>query len=66
MSEAELKLRCLELAMQQAKIEGSHSNRENVVEIATAFYNHISPVPETASSVKGSRKSADKSPEIFK
>lgn len=66
MSDQELKLRCLELAMVQAKLEGAHSDRKVVVEIATLFYNHISPVPETTQHVKGAgKKSADKSAPIF-
>lgn len=68
MSDAELKLRCLELAMQQAKCEAVHSDRKSVVEIATAFYNHINPEPGAANiaqAAKGKGKSVDKSAPIF-
>lgn len=66
MTDAELHLRCLELAMTQAKMEGAHSQRNTVVEIATLFYNHINPLPEVTPVVKGKgQKSADKSAPIF-
>lgn len=66
MTDAELKLRCLELAMGQARAEHLHTDRKNVVEIATLFYNHINPLPEVTPVVKGKgQKSADKSAPIF-
>ena len=63
MSEAELKLECLKLALLQAKIEGCHQNRASLVEIATQFYNHITTnVVKLDTKVK---KPADKSVDIF-
>ena len=51
MEAAEIKLRCLELAILQCKSDGTYGNIEHVAEISTRFYNHITeadePVPET-------------------
>ncbi|WP_104668706.1 hypothetical protein [Ensifer adhaerens] len=71
MTDAEIRLRCLELAMEQAKREGLHSDRNAIADIATQFYNRIvidpatPPEPEKAQGKRG-RTAADKSPEIFK
>lgn len=66
MTDPELKLRCLELGMAQARVEQAAFDRNVVVEIATLFYNHISSLPETTPVVKGKgQKSADKSAPIF-
>lgn len=66
----EIRLRCLELAMEQAKREGVHADRNAIANIATEFYNRIvidpatQPEPEKAKGKRG-RAAADKSPEIF-
>ena len=41
MDSAEIGLKCLELAMTQAKNEGQHQNIERVAEIQTRFHNLI-------------------------
>lgn len=64
----EIRLKCLELAMEQAKREGSHADRNSVAIIEIEFYNRITgltDLPESEKSVKTKSK-ADKSPEIFK
>jgi len=67
MMDVEVHLRCLELAMEQAKREGKHADVDSVLKIETLMYNHvnsrsISPEPP----VKGKGKAAaDKSAPIF-
>ena len=67
MTDAEIRLRCMELAMQQAKLEGSHSDRNAVAEIQTWFYDRIvsEPKPSETATGRKSKKDADKAPEIF-
>lgn len=67
MTPEELRLRCLELAMAQAKAEGKHADREVVAKIATEFYNLVSgQAPKVAEPQPSTRKNkADKAPEIF-
>jgi hypothetical protein len=71
-TEQEIRLKCLELAMQQTRIEGNASNRETVAEITTLFYNLTqgtgtapadSPKPQTGHQAtgKGKKPGADKS-----
>lgn len=64
MEAPEIRLRCLELAVLQAKNEGSYGNIERVAEISTRFYNHITgasePVPETEPVKKPRKTKADK------
>ena len=43
----EIRLRCLELAMEQAKREGVHADRNAIANIATEFYNRIVIDPAT-------------------
>lgn len=70
MSLEEIRLRCLELAMEQAKREGVHSDRNAIADIATQFYNRIvidpaaPATPEKAAAKRG-RAAADKSAPIF-
>lgn len=63
----EVKLKCLELAMTQAKLAGSYGNIKSVEEISTEFYNHIvgqdqaDPEPEAErAKQKPGRKPKDK------
>jgi hypothetical protein len=64
MEAAEIKLRCLELAILQCKSDGTYGNIEHVAEISTRFYNHITeadePVPETEPVKKPRKAKADK------
>lgn len=66
----EIRLRCLELAMEQAKREGVHYDRNAIADIATEFYNRIvidpaaPATPEKAPAKRG-RAAADKSAPIF-
>ena len=79
METPELRLKCLELALVQAKMQGDHADIEKVAQIHGRFYALVmdSPVtavetpPETdtAAAQQDSRKTkpkADKTPEIFK
>ena len=69
MDDLEVRYRCLELAVTQARLEGAPADRNLVAEIQTFFYNHITgvPVQEASSPEPGRRKpKADKAPEIFK
>lgn len=71
MTDAELRLRCMELAMQQAKIESVHTDRNAVADIQTWFYNRIviDPAvpaePEQAKPARKGRAATDKSAPIF-
>ena len=40
MDPVEVRLRCLELAITQAKIDGTYGDLNHVAEISTKFYNH--------------------------
>lgn len=70
MDDAEIRLRCMEMALGQAKIEAQQNNLDRVAEIQTWFYNRITtsqpvsvdPMPTAA---KGN-KVKDKQPEIFR
>lgn len=68
MDALEAKVKCLELAMVQAKNEGNHQNIEQVASIHKKFYALVAETPEEESTPpKETRKSkADKAPEIFK
>lgn len=67
MTDAELRLRCMELAMTQAKIENVHQSREGVAEIQSWFYDRIMGTEKPAAPAKTSKSksAADKTPEIF-
>ena len=77
MDASEIRLRCLELAITQAKIDGTYGDLNHVAEISTRFYNHITeadepvqehPVPTVSPEpVKKPRKTkADKAvPSVF-
>lgn len=70
MSPEEIRLRCLELAMEQAKREGVHADRNAIADIATQFYNRIvidpaAPVEPEKAPTKRGRAAADKSAPIF-
>jgi hypothetical protein len=65
MSEAEIKLKCLELAMLQARNEGQHGNRQTVAEITTLFYN-LTQGTETAPKPQGPSKKPGADKSIFK
>lgn len=68
MTDAEIRLRCLELALNQAKVEGQAQNLNRVDELQTRFYTGIvngpSPKPEPAKG-KGRKAKVDKSPDLF-
>lgn len=62
MTDPEIKLRCLELAMAQAKIEAKQADRKAVAEIATEFYALVNGTkPEVSEPQPKSRKKSDKS-----
>ena len=66
----EIRLRCLELAINQARNEGTYGDLNHVAEISTRFYNHITeapePVPETEPVKKPRKTKADKAvPSVF-
>jgi len=67
--EAWVRLQCLELAMTQAQREGTHYDRNIVVEISSRFYNHIAGTPDLVPAVEPETKTrkpkADKAPGIF-
>lgn len=67
MTDAELRLRCMELAMAQAKIENLHQDRNTVAEIQSWFYDRIMGTEKPAAPAKTSKSksAADKTPEIF-
>jgi hypothetical protein len=70
MDASEVRLRCLELAISQCKIDGTYGCIEHVAEISTKFYNHITeapePVPETEPVKKSRQTKADKAvPSVF-
>jgi len=69
MDALEAQVKCLELAMAQAKAESQHGNINRVVEIQTRFYNHIAGAPELVPSPEPEKKTrkpkADKAPGIF-
>jgi hypothetical protein len=71
-SDPEIKLKCIELAMEQARREGVHGDRTTVAEIAMVFYNltqgtgeapAVNPKPQTGTQIngKGKKPGADKS-----
>ena len=64
MDASEIRLRCLELAIAQAKIDGTYGDLNHVAEISTRFYNHITeadePVLETEPVKKPRKTKADK------
>lgn len=76
MEKPEIHLRCLELAMAQAKNEGQHGNIDRVVEIETRFYTLVIEAlvacsdppkePSKSPEPRSPKPKADKSPEIFK
>jgi hypothetical protein len=65
-TDIEIRLRCLELALAQVKVEGLSQDLNRVAEIQTLFYDRIvsAPKPDQATARKSS-KVADKTPEIF-
>ena len=70
MSPEEIRLRCLDLAMTQARAEQNHFNIDRVVEISTRFYNHIVPGEDPLSNpaekkAPGRLKKVDKVAPIF-
>ena len=70
MDAPEIRLRCLELAISQARNEGLQHDLSHVAEISTKFYNHITgapePVPETEPVKKPRQTKADKAvPSVF-
>lgn len=63
MTPEEIRLKCLELAMEQAKRENLHADRKSVAEIASEFYSHVIGEAK-AETPKANRRSKGKS-EIF-
>lgn len=66
MNDQEIRLRCLELAINQLKAERKDHDREAVADLQMWFYNRTKPesdAPAQPAARKG--KGADKSPEIF-
>ena len=60
MTDPELRLKCMELAMEQARRENLHANRTAVAELQTWFYNHIRDdgpeIPAASSLSEGKRR----------
>ena len=65
MDSREIGLKCLELALTQARMEGQHGSIDRVAEIQTRFYNLIIPEPETDPEPARKKPKADKAPKIF-
>lgn len=71
MEDRELKLRCMEMALGQARLERPDNFEERVAYLATWFYDRIvraqdpSRDPQGQDRMKGKSK-ADKAPEIFR
>ncbi len=67
---SEIRLKCLELAMSQARAEGRHGEIEHVAEITTKFYNLCVEEPAAPGLKEPEPRKrttrADKAPEIFK
>lgn len=67
MHDAELRLKCLELGMTQAKNENRHGDVEGVVNLASRFYTFIvgssEPKPEPVKGMRG-RRPKDKSQQV--
>ena len=68
MTEPELKLRCLELALQRLPFNGSLEEfQEDVAILQSWFYNRITGTEDPATpGPRGRKPKADKAPEIFK
>lgn len=67
MDAPEIRLKCLEFALTQAKGEGRHGEIDRVAEIATQFYTLVITEPDVVKPTqKGPKTKADKAPEIFK
>jgi len=66
-TDQEIRLRCLELALNHARVEGQPQNLNRVDELVTHFYTGIvNPTPEPVTAKgKGKTAKADKLPEIF-
>lgn len=67
MTDQEIRLRCLELALEQVKREGIGGKdfREAVADSQTWFYNRIVETPVTGQGQKSGRQK-DKPPEMFR
>lgn len=66
MTDAEIRLRCHELAFDRARAEQPENFLARVAEIATWLYDRIVIVPEVSPAEQKGRAKADKSPAIFK
>jgi hypothetical protein len=62
---ADLKLKCLELAFAQARLEGFAGDRNKIGEIHTWIYNRCIEGLEPAVPEQGKKAKADKAPSIF-
>lgn len=67
MTDSEIRLKCLDLAMSQARAENLHADIDRVVEISTRFYNHIvqAPATEVAAPERPGRGRPRKDKDIF-
>ena len=69
MTAEELRLECLKLARDQARVENTAGDRKAVADIATEFYSFVIGAAEPRSEVEGGkrrgRKPADKAPDIL-
>jgi len=70
MDASEAQVKCLELAMAQARNEGNHQDIERVAHIQKKFYALVAGEPTTESETKpekvNRKPKVDKAPEIFK
>ena len=65
--DTDFKLKCLELAFTQARLEGFQGDRNKIAEIHTWIYNRCIEDPQPAAPDGAAPKAkADKAPEIFK
>jgi len=65
-TDEEIRLRCLELAIAQVKVESRSQDLNRVAEIQTWFYDRIVSAPSpTQSDKKRKSANADKDPAIF-
>ena len=65
LQDPELRLKCLELAFTQARLEGFSGDRNKIGEIHTWIYNRCIEGLELDKPEQGKKAKADKAPSIF-
>jgi len=66
MTDDDYRLRALELALDQLKLERTSHDRDAVANLQTWYYHRIKGETVEAEKPRGKSKAADKSPEIFR